>query len=64
MLSLILTTVIATTSPSPAARTLQLSAAPIQVTAFMSEDHADPKNSNDPQTQQPDPHSSHRQFTD
>jgi hypothetical protein len=64
MLSLILTTVIATTSPAPAARTLDVSAAPIQVTAFMTEDHADPKNSNDPQTQQPDPHPARRQFTD
>jgi hypothetical protein len=63
MLSLILTTVIATTSPSPAARTLEMSAAPIQVTAFMAEDHGDAKNSNDPQTQQPDP-SAHRQYTD
>jgi hypothetical protein len=63
MLSLILTTAIATASPAPAARTLERPTAPIQVTAFMTEDHGDPKNSSDQQTQQPDT-KPHRQFTD
>jgi hypothetical protein len=63
MLSLILTTVIATTSPAPAARTLELSAAPTQVAAFMLDDRTDAKDSND-QPAQTDPQAAHRQFTE
>jgi hypothetical protein len=64
MLSLILTTVIATAAPAPAARALEWSAAPVQSTAIMADDQGAPKNSNDQQTQMPDPHAAHRQFTE
>jgi hypothetical protein len=64
MLSLILTTVIATSAPAPAARALDLATAPVQNTAFMADDRTDMKNSSDQQAQQPDPHAAHRQFTD